>query len=404
MSARSKAPRTCTSAAAATLVALVLGAGASLSMPMPASPQSRARGASPRRSTAVYPPRDTRVAGFEHRTHVVDRGMRCVECHANAGRSRSARDDLGPTVSTCLPCHERATSPWMATLASTVTPRTNLRFSHALHDGLGIACVACHVGVATSTATSRSALPSMRQCFACHAPRDLRRHAVALPPGTSALAGPSGCDTCHLAQPDGVLTTELSSGSLLPPPWMRDSHHGADWIVRHRWVAADRSGFCGTCHRESECVACHDGSVRPRRVHPGDFLTTHGAAAMRDASRCTTCHQQQDFCAVCHDRIGVSQSGPSDPRSPARFHPAGFASRVRGPQHHAIVAARNLSACASCHVERDCVSCHAELGLGGGISPHPPGFARQCAGLVDRGARACRQCHSDMATLRARCR
>lgn len=390
--------------AALTLLAVAVGAAASLLLPLRASPQGRPRaGITNRRSTAVYPPRDTRIA-FDHRLHVVEQRIGCEGCHTGATTSTSARDDLAPRVGACVRCHERARSPWMETLASNVTPRTNLRFSHAAHQRIGVECVTCHVGAATATTTTRAMLPSMRQCFACHAPRDLRERALPLPAGVVARAGPSRCNTCHLSSPDGVLVTTFASGELEPPPWMRDSHHGADWIVRHRWVAADRSTFCATCHRESECVACHDGSVRPRSIHPGDFLTTHGAVAMRDASRCTSCHQTQNFCAVCHDRIGVSQSGPSDPRASARFHPAGFASRVRGPRHHATVAAQNLTACTSCHTERDCTSCHAELGIGGGISPHPPGFVRRCGALIDRGARACRQCHADFAALQARCR
>ncbi|HBQ09682.1 MAG TPA: hypothetical protein DEF51_00335 [Myxococcales bacterium] len=62
-----------------------------------------------------------------------------------------------------------------------------------------------------------------------------------------------------------------------------------------------------------------------------------------------------------------------------------------------------MNACASCHAERDCVQCHGALGIGAGVSPHPPGFAASCLGALSGNARACRTCHGDLEALRMRC-
>jgi hypothetical protein len=77
---------------------------------------------------------------------------------------------------------------------------------------------------------------------------------------------------------------------------------------------------------------------------------------------------------------------------------------VSGPTLHALEAQRAMNACVSCHAEQDCVACHGALGIGAGLSPHPPGFAAQCAAALDTNARACRTCHGDLDALRSRCR
>jgi hypothetical protein len=180
-------------------------------------------------------------------------------------------------------------------------------------------------------------------------------------------------------------------------------HHDSDWLVRHRWVAADHGTECAACHQERECVACHDGRVRPPRVHPGDFLTTHPVMARRDEPRCTSCHATQHFCNECHARLGLASIAAPAVAATGRYHPPADV-WIRGPVRHAVEARRSMTTCTSCHVERDCVQCHGALGIGAGLSPHPPGFASRCRSALDHNARACGMCHGDVEALRARCR
>ena len=155
------------------------------------------------------------------------------------------------------------------------------------------------------------------------------------------------------------------------------------------------SGLCASCHREDFCTGCHDGRVRPRAIHPGDYLSMHATEARLSPQRCTSCHNQQSFCLGCHQRTGVSMSGPPGVRTLARFHPpkelwSGVPPRAGD---HGYEAVRNLNACVSCHIERACVVCHGGRGIGGGFNPHGPGFAHQCASLLSRNPRACLVCH-----------
>jgi hypothetical protein len=90
-----------------------------------------------------------------------------------------------------------------------------------------------------------------------------------------------------------------------------------------------------------------------------------------------------------------------------RFHPpkAIWSDEPRTQGHHAWQAERNLSACVSCHVERDCATCHATAGMGGrgdvggqgagqgNLNPHPASFRNQCRGALRQNARPCLVCH-----------
>ncbi len=142
--------------------------------------------------------------------------------------------------------------------------------------------------------------------------------------------------------------------------------------------------------------------MRPTRIHPGDFLSTHPVMARRDETHCTSCHTTQQFCTECHARLGLSPIAAPDVRSPVRYHPPS-AVWSRGPNLHGVEARRSMQSCASCHAEDDCVTCHGSLGLGGGVSPHPPGFAASCRTALETNSHACATCHGDLETLRTRC-
>lgn len=375
-------------------------AAAARSDRMPPDP----RGPSP----LIYPPQ--RIALRMDHSLDAHRELRCVRCHENAGGSTRASDLLIPTEASCAPCHDEdldRSEPHTAARCGTCHvgfrdggppaasdfPTARLRFSHRTHVRERMRCRTCHAGVERAEVADRRHLPRMRQCFECHAP-----------PGFAAAASaPSACVTCHLAEPDGRLRARFAEGDMNPPAWLFDMRHDHEWLVRHRWVAADQGGACATCHTESDCADCHDGRVRPRRIHPGDFLTTHVVSARRDSPRCGSCHQTSRFCTECHSRLGLSPMSAPDVRASRRYHPPSGI-WVRGLSLHGLEARRAMSTCASCHAERDCVVCHGALGIGAGVSPHPPGFEATCASALVSNARACVTCHGDVEALRRRCR
>lgn len=372
-------------------------------------------------SHVIFPAQQHGVR-FNHRKHVRELGMTCTTCHDTARSSRSSADSLLPAATRCDGCHgtDHRSSPVAAgselggqcgfchvgyreadgqRVQRTSIPAPHLRFDHAAHVRLdGVSCASCHGDVGSLELATRDALPRMRGCLSCH-------------DGASAKPGhaSSACPTCHLTERGGRLLTSFPEGRLLPPAWLHDSEHGPDWIERHKRVAGDRSQTCGNCHAEQECAACHDGRVRPRRVHPNDFLSLHAIAARQNSPSCTSCHQQQSFCLSCHQRAGVTMSGPlANIAGRGRFHPPKsiWTDGGRSPGHHAWEAQRNLNACVSCHIERDCATCHATAAVGGRgfADPHPPGFAGRCGRALRQNPRPCLVCHDPADSNLGKCR
>jgi hypothetical protein len=259
--------------------------------------------------------------------------------------------------------------------------------------------------VARVELATREQLPRMRGCFTCHQMPE---------PARGDASGE--CTTCHLSDAAGRMRTEFPEGRLEPPNWLFNAGHDADFLVRHKFVAGNNSELCVSCHSESYCTDCHDGRVRPRNVHPGDFLALHAIAARQNSPDCSSCHRAQSFCLGCHQRTGVTLSGPAENfAGRGRFHPpkSVWTDGAMGAQHHGSEARRNVSACVSCHTESDCVLCHATAELGGGLSgraagsslsPHGPGFASRCRSALRRNARPCLTCHHPQDPKLGQCR
>lgn len=242
-----------------------------------------------------------------------------------------------------------------------------LRFSHAIHAAAPGGCLACH----DPSAPRPTAVAA--RCQACH----------------SNLLDAGRCESCHPARASGRLLLDGPSGRLLPLGGHAGDDHRAGWSGNHGPGARLSADRCQACHAQRHCDSCHRGVVRPFAQHPGDWELTHASLARGDAHRCNSCHRSQADCLGCHRRAGLVpvQDRPSN----HRVHPEGFATAG-----HAGEARRNLLACTGCHAEGDCIRCHAERGLGAGISPHPPGFARRCGLLRQRNPRPCAKCHQDL--------
>lgn len=355
----------------------------------------------PRASVYLRAPQGVRM---DHATEA-HRALPCTQCHERASQSTRAGDDLRPKEASCTPCHTAQTDrqrPGAETcgychqgfdpksspaIAAVRAEPARLAFSHARHRAQ--TCSSCHVPLGSHAAPDQAhmGMPTMQTCLDCHR-------------GSRELA----CNRCHVALPNGRLRTKFPDGKLVPDGPLLGMAHDADFGVRHRWLAADDGPACASCHVEEECTECHDGRVRPRGIHPNDYLALHAQDAERRSTQCTSCHTIQSFCLECHARLGVSTLSAPDVDSPTRFHPAG-SQWLRGPNSHAREAQRALDTCVSCHAERDCVLCHGSVGIGSvGISPHPPGFRNACAAYLSNNPRPCVACHGSTDALRARCR
>ena len=373
-------------------------------------------------SDVIFPPQHIMVR-FNHAKHMAKEiGATCKTCHGVALRSTSAADTLVPPGDTCDACHstDHTTlthvtpgddamgqcaychlgykSSDQNAVAEVRFPRANLLFNHKAHVDRNIACPQCHGSVEKLELATRDQLPRMRGCFNCHQQTDAASRGEAN----------SACDTCHIRGGDRgtVIKTMFSSGTLMPPRWLHNAAHTPDFIERHKWVAADDSQFCANCHKNDFCTDCHDGRVRPRTIHPNDYLNMHAIESRMATQKCSSCHQEQTFCQDCHLRVGVAQSSPIGARDSGRFHPPKsiWSDPPRKPGHHAFEAERNLNACVSCHNERDCITCHGALGVGAGFDPHKSGFLGSCAAQFRRNPRPCLTCHEQNDTALNSCR
>ena len=402
---------------------VALGADVATARP-PRDPVSpRARSFDPGPSPVVFPAQRIPIR-MTHDAHVQRLGMQCLDCHGDAAKSRRAGDDLLPggascdrchgtdhgdlsgvtadatqPLATCATCHVGYRSDVGMRVARVDVPPPNLRFDHAVHHRRNIGCSQCHGAVDQLAQAGRNAMPRMRSCLQCHAM-----------PGPSRGKARGECITCHLSR-GGIIKTHFSSGKLVPPPWLGGADHGPRWIETHKQAAGANSRLCASCHQEKECTDCHDGRVRPRRIHPNDWLSQHGVASRMASHRCTSCHRQQSFCVTCHTRLGITQSGPyAVQQGRGRFHPPPdiWTDGPRRRGHHAGEARKNLEVCVGCHVERDCLACHATAARGGpsvghGTSPHSVGFTGRCAQAFRRNPRACLVCHDPADPELARC-
>jgi hypothetical protein len=298
-------------------------------------------------STAVIPAQTIGLR-FSHQQHTAA-GVDCTQCHDAVEKSRFASDRNIPAHGQCEQCHDidaaakgEASDPPSSCVAChpgvqkegdpvppDVFPANNLHFPHAVHLAKGAKCTDCHAGIEEAELGTRAQLPKMAQCLQCH----------------DGQQAPNKCTTCHLSEPDGVLRTRFASGALAPSGTLRDDDHGHDFLRRHAHIAAADMESCSSCHRATECEACHTASSKAFRLHPPDWLAVHGVSARSAEIDCTACHREQSFCVSCHQQMGVASESrlPSRPSRtwraawPAtRSRPASSATRRPGPSPRSI--------------------------------------------------------------------
>ncbi len=339
-------------------------------------------------SPVVYPEQRIPLT-FSHARHQ-RLGVACAACHPEATTSRSAVDNLLPTEAACRACHpiDRAQPDKLAVPAARCTAchpgyapdkpvarvylaTPPLKFDHAAHATRP--CATCHGDMASVELATRRHLPTMTTCLSCHREgTDDRR-----------------CTDCHLAKLGGLLETQYPQGALVPRHTGLGDAHGPGFANDHRQEAMQLGATCGACHDRSECVACHQGVARPMDFHRGDYLRTHAVEARRGTPDCSACHRAQSFCVGCHERSGLGMRPPSEFDMGHPFHPANWVNL------HGRDAKRNITSCASCHREEDCLSCHSAERSAMQISPHPKGWrgSAKCKALDSKNRRMCLRCH-----------
>ena len=394
---------------------------------------------------AELPRTNLRFAHRRHAENLIRRGTvsrdsawRCAACHVPAGAppmqvslavNRScltchgiATPHLSAPDSTCATCHlplARAVRLTRDDVSGFPEPPSHREsaFRSVGHGKLAIAqrqqgqpvaascatchardfCLQCHVD-----APERSAIQAMAPD-----PRSLAIEASLKPPashrepGFAELHGrglrtAATCATCHTQE--SCLTCHAGSA---PRPVLqlakagdgravgavtrrrRPPTHGADFTDAHAPFARAAARTCVQCHARTECLSCHIPSPgESRSYHPANFLTRHPAAAYARATNCADCHNTASFCASCHAQSGLRSTGPLR----AGYHDANPAFLFG----HGKAARQELETCVSCHVERECLTCHAAAG-GRRFNPHGPGFDAER--LKRKNPEMCTACH-----------
>ena len=258
----------------------------------------------------------------------------CLQCHVDAPEQPTiaalARDPRATAIRARLTApasHDDATFLTRHGLTARATPN---------------ACVSCH---------------TRESCLTCHA-------------GTARVAA-----AMHPAGPD------RATGAVIVR--RRPPSHGSDFASRHKVSAATAATTCASCHTRGDCLECHrPDAARAAGYHPVGFLARHPAAAYNRETSCADCHNTAGFCTSCHVRAGVVARGVLRPG----YHDAS-AAFIAG---HGTAARQNLESCVSCHVEKDCLTCHSALG-GRRFNPHGPGF--DAARLKRKNPEVCTTCH-----------
>lgn len=304
-------------------------------------------GLPPARLAALPLPADHQVPGFileGHGAAAMARTQACAVCH---------------TQDRCTSCHVNAVDvPQIAAIPAAPANWT-------------LPMYAAHYPVPASHLTrdwiqQHGEPASRQQCATCHTRDDCV--ACHVPPGPDVIATlPARADV----QAPGAVTLRQMPLS-----------HASRWFDReHAALAASQPGSCQACHAQRFCTDCHEAPVNPT-YHPRNFAQQHSSQAYARRMECSTCHEVRTFCRSCHIEQGMGATG----RLTAGFHDAEPLWLLR----HARAARQGLESCTSCHVQRDCMQCHTEIGAFQ-ISPHGPNFDARRA--QQRNPVICFACH-----------
>lgn len=282
------------------------------------------------------------------------------------GHGAAARRGM-PVAASCAVCHARdfclqchVDAPSQATIQGLAPdPRSRAIVAH-------LTAPASHADAGFLDSHGRMARNAAQQCSTCHTRES--------------------CIVCHAARPELAAKLPAAGGGRgtgavivrRPPP-----SHSESFVERHASVARAAVASCNGCHVRADCLECHrPDAARAAGYHPSGFLVRHPAAAYARETSCSDCHNSGSFCASCHARAGLSAQGVLRPgyHDANRFFLAG----------HGGAARQSLETCVSCHVERDCLTCHSAQG-GRRFDPHGPGF--DAARLIKKNPQMCTACH-----------
>jgi c(7)-type cytochrome triheme protein len=342
---------------------------------------------------------------FSHKFHIKEQNVECGDCHATASKSTTSSDKLFGDHTTCGPCHQDQVDSNCEYChvdkdnpVAFENPKREVNFSHEKHISMeNVKCETCHKGLSEVDYSLDKNMPSMKTCTTCH-------------DNTKAT---NLCETCH-----------TNFASLIPK-----DHRSGNYKREHKELV--RVGAidvnCSTCHEETFCQQCHDGTslmkfgndgfmseptvkfthrdspklLNLQMAHDMNYRFTHGIDAKSKSSDCYTCHERETFCSPCHQAGGNVTENQFKPKwhDDANFTTFGVGS---GGGLHAEMARRDIESCTSCHdvegADAVCLTCHVDPDGLKGTNPktHEKGYMSDEHGLWhDTNGAVCYTCHTD---------
>ncbi len=235
--------------------------------------------------SAEYPVPESHLSrgwGWDHGEIAVGDPARCSTCH---------------TQESCRTCHIEGNQPLAALAQLPIgvpggAPGVDL-------EGAGEGVHPADFGRAHGTFAATGALQcaqchTEQYCSDCHAGADsrgfhldnfLERHALEV------FAGSGDCQSCHSTETfcrDCHVASGVASGGGLDVAF-----HTAQpmWILAHGQAARIGLESCASCHRQTDCLACHS-SVLGRGVSPHGPGFNAERMAARNRVTCRWCHLQ----------------------------------------------------------------------------------------------------------------
>jgi hypothetical protein len=191
------------------------------------------------------------------------------------------------------------------------------------------------------------------------------------------------CTSCHRGGAASVVVATLPSPKSTEGPGVTvrpTKVHTGDFAKSHKSTAASGRLDCTGCHTKTECTTCHEGSSS-RRYHEPDFSSRHASQSYAQDQTCTSCHRTETFCRSCHVSAGVTAKNA--------FTGAAHTGQPLWLFQHSQAARQGLASCTTCHQQRDCLRCHSSLGLR--VNPHGSEF--DASRLSARNRQMCLTCH-----------
>jgi doubled CXXCH motif protein len=353
---------------------------------------------------------------FDHAKHLPLFPGSCTTCHLGAAQTGAS---FWPNPVACGSCHDGEVKRRITWAPPAAAAASNLRFTHDRHRTAtadSVACARCHAVGDNPRVVARR---QVERCIGCHVP------------GSEHLAvDNTKCATCHfpLAEAKGFSAEHVAGFPV--PPYHKKPGFGAGG--GHAKLAEVKgpdgkptvAASCATCHAQNFCANCHVNApevpairalgrderslvhhfkfAAPATHEATNFLAVHGRQALRNTASCAACHTQSS-CTTCH--VGSSLPRPVlalKPPGPGRApgaqltrHPP--ASHVAGwRERHSREASATPRACATCHMQADCLTCHrpdVAQPTGSG-DYHPAGFVVKHPSAAYARQSTCTDCHN----------